>query len=67
MDFVMIVLFALGVAVLAALIWVAFSAGDEQEARQRRIERDLDLKRGRRKFSFGPSGCYGGRFVAYVG
>ena len=47
MDFVMIVLFALGVAVLAALIWVAFSAGDEQEARQRRIERDLDLKRGR--------------------
>ena len=41
----MIVLLALGVAVLAALVWVAFSAADEQQQRQRRTDRDYDLRK----------------------
>jgi hypothetical protein len=44
-DLTMIVLLALGVAVLAALVWVAFSAADEQQQRQRRTDRDYDLRK----------------------
>ena len=41
----MIVLLAIGIAIIAALLWVAFSAVDEQQSRERRQQRDLDLRR----------------------
>jgi len=41
------ILLALGIVLFAIMIWVAASAADQQEQRERRIERDLDLKRGR--------------------
>jgi hypothetical protein len=41
---VMIVLFSLGIANLAALIWVAATAADERHQRQRRVDRDFDLR-----------------------
>ena len=36
---------AIGIAIVAALIWVAFSAADEQDQRERRAERDYDLRK----------------------
>ena len=41
---VMIVLFSLGIAILAALIWVAATVADERHQRQRRVDRDLDMQ-----------------------
>ena len=43
---VVLMIAAIGVAIIAALLWVAFSADDEQEQRERRTQRDFDLKRG---------------------
>jgi HAMP domain-containing protein len=44
---IMIVLLAVGIAILAALLWVACSAAEEEQNRSRRVQRDFDLKRGR--------------------
>jgi hypothetical protein len=41
-----VLLIAIGIAILAAVFWVARTAVDEQGMRERRIQRDYDLRRG---------------------
>jgi hypothetical protein len=40
-----LLLISLGIAILAALFWVARTAAAEQDMRERRAARDYDLRR----------------------